>query len=372
MYLDYLRRRYVFGARRWHQTVDKFESIPSSASILLVSVAHELAQTQLYPFYFYKKILRKKHGLHFAEMALPTVMALADLPARQRDVRHIRRIFFQPDLAMPPTEEKRALILLKNTFPNAQIALLDWFAPLHLRPATAANEYIDLYVKKQLYRDISNFAIKTVGDTNLNDYFAKRHDLPDEPMQFVMPPGLESKLRLGSNFGLSPQMVDLFLGPVPQAGGRDIDLHSRIAANGTDWYRVMREEAKAAVDKLTGLKIVSHGRVWRPRFFEELRRSKICFSPFGYGEVCWRDYEAFATGAILMKPGMDHLRVTPDVFVSNQTYIPLNWNLDDFEDKVHRTLADFSNTHAMRQEAFMVMKRWIASAVAADDIAALC
>jgi hypothetical protein len=372
VYIDYLRRRYVFGAMRWHHTVDRFESIPSSASVLLVSVPHELAQTQMYPFYFYKDILRKKHGLNFAEISLDTVIKIADQTIHIFKVGHIKRIFFQPNLDMPPAEEERALLVLKHAFPNAEIALMDWFAPLHVRPATAANQYIDLYVKKQLYREFSHFAIKTIGDTNLNDYYAKRHRLPDEPMQFVIPAGLESKLRLGSNFGLSPQMVDLFLGPMPRADGRDIDLHSRIAVKGVDWYRVMREEAKAAVGKLKGLKIVSDGRVLRPKFFQELRRSKICFSPFGYGEVCWRDYEAFATGAILMKPSMDHLRVTPDVFVSGKTYLPLSWDLNDFEDKVYQTLADFPKTRAMREEAFMVMNRWITSAVAADDIAALC
>lgn len=357
---------------RWRRTVDRFESIPSSASVLLVSIPHELARTQLYPFYFYRDMLRKKHGLDFCEMALETVAGLTENSPSPHKVLHIRRIFFQPRLHMPAPDEERMLICLKNIFPNAEIALMDWFAPLHVRPATAANPYIDLYIKKQVYREFSHFALATLGDTNLNDFYARRHHLPDAAMQFDIPAGLESKIRLGSNFGLSPQMVDLFLGPVPVAEGRDIDVHSRIAAKGVDWYRVMREEAKAAVARLSGLKIVSEGRVHRWQFFSELRRSKICFSPFGYGEVCWRDYEAYATGAILLKPRMDHLRVSPDVFISGKTYLPIEWGLEDFEETVYATLDHFENTQPMREEAFMVMQRWITSAAAADDIAALC
>ena len=54
----------------------------------------------------------------------------------------------------------------------------------------------------------------------------------------------------------------------------------------------MREEARNVAVTLPGVRTVTDGRVSQAKFFAQLRHSKICFSPFGYGEVCWRDYEA--------------------------------------------------------------------------------
>ena len=51
----------------------------------------------------------------------------------------------------------------------------------------------------------------------------------------------------------------------------------------------------------------------------ELAQCGICFSPFGYGEVCWRDDEAVYSGALLINPGMSHMVTEPDVFVPGET-----------------------------------------------------
>lgn len=373
MYLDFMRRSAGFAVSRWRHTVKSLADIPGRANVLIVSIPHELAQTQVYPFHFYQQTLAGKYGIDFVEVPLSSVMQEANSgKAAGRRSPAIKRIFFQPELHMDGALQARALEYLRDSFPGARIALLDWFAPLHIRYATAAVPYIDVYIKKQIFRNFDHFLLPTVGDTNLNDFYAKRHQLPDAPMQFEAPPGMESKMRLGSNFGLSPQMVDLFLGPPPVMEGRDIDLHARIAATGVEWYARMRQESKDAVARLQGLKIASEGRVKRRKFFAEMQRSKICFSPFGYGEVCWRDYEAFATGAILLKPDMSHLVVTPDVFVNGRTYIPLRWDLADFEETVRDTLGNFGATGPMRLEAFDVMRRWILSEDAAREIAALC
>jgi hypothetical protein len=39
-----------------------------------------------------------------------------------------------------------------------------------------------------------------------------------------------------------------------------------------------------------------------------LTNSKLCFSPFGYGELCWRDIEGLSDGGCLIKPDMGHLQ----------------------------------------------------------------
>ena len=76
------------------------------------------------------------------------------------------------------------------------------------------------------------------------------------------------------------------------------------------------------------------GRVGRRRYFTELLMSRTVLSPFGWGEVCFRDYEAVASGCLLLKPTMDHLETAPDIYKAGETYVPLRWDLADLEEKL--------------------------------------
>ena len=42
-----------------------------------------------------------------------------------------------------------------------------------------------------------------------------------------------------------------------------------------------------------------------------MRHSRICISPFGYGEICWRDFEAILCGCLVVKPDMSHVETNP-------------------------------------------------------------
>jgi hypothetical protein len=365
MYLNYLRRKVVFRLEQKFNAVHSFDEIADNANTLLVTARHELAETQIYPFYYYRDYL-KRNDVHHVEMPISRLIAELEDPLGRhpKPNRNIRRIFFQHGFMMPGTAIAQILDTLSTAFPEAHIAFMDWFAPLHIRYATVAAPYIDTYIKKQVYRDYTQFSQPTLGDTNLNDYYARRFNIGDEPMQYSPPPGFADKLMLGSNFGLSPQMVDYFLNQPPPQENRDIDLHARIAVNGVAWYKAMRQEAKNAVKRLQdtrNINIAAEGRVRRYKFFAEMRRSKLCFSPFGYGEVCWRDYEAFATGALLLKPDMDHLMVTPEVFSPGKTYVPLRWDLEDFEDKVDYYLRHDDERRAICDAAFHLNREFLMS-----------
>lgn len=376
MYLNYIRRKAMFRLAQKINCVHRFNEIPDNANTLLVTARHELAETQIYPFYYYRAYLREQQ-VHHVEMPISSlVQAMADpLECRLIPNNNIRRIFFQHGFMMPDQAVQELLETLSSAFPSAQIAFMDWFAPLHIRYANCSSPYIDTYIKKQLFRDLGNFSRATIGDTNLNDYYARRFNIDDEPMQHPTPPGFEQKLYLGSNFCLSPQMVDYFLSEPPRQENRDIDLHARIAVNGVAWYKAMRQEAKDAVDRLRkareNISVAAEGRVRRYKFFAEMQRSKLCFSPFGYGEVCWRDYEAFATGALLLKPDMDHLSVTPEVFAPGKTYVSLRWDLQDFEEKVDYYLTHEDERRSICRNAFERIKTSIVGQDVPRELAAL-
>ena len=341
MYLNFIKRKLIFIAKRKLSTVKSLNNLKQSTNTLIVHFKHELSDTQIYPFYFYRSQLKQQHGIKFQEINLSHLdLPNQDLQSQAAQNSHVKRIYFQHGFMMPDHELEACLKHLKQVFPAAKIALMDWFAPLTIKYATVADPYIDQYLKKQTYKNFSDYSKTTIGDTNLSDYYAKRHQIDLPEITFTPPVGFEQKIRLWPNFYLSPQMVDLFLGSPPKSNQRAIDLHARIATKGCDWYSAMRQESADAIKPLTGYTIASKGRVRRHKFFDELRDSKIVFSPFGYGEVCWRDYEAYATGSLLLKPSMDHLKTFSEDFVKDETYVELNWDLADLKQNLDTLLAD--------------------------------
>ena len=80
--------------------------------------------------------------------------------------------------------------------------------------------------------------------------------------------------------------------------------------------------------------------VSRQEYQNELRNSIVCPSPFGKGEICYRDFESFMAGSILFKPDMRHMRTWPDLYLDNETYISHQWDFSDFDEKLDFILSN--------------------------------
>lgn len=70
-------------------------------------------------------------------------------------------------------------------------------------------------------------------------------------------------------------------------------------------------------------------------FIDILKRSKYTLSPFGMGEVCFRDFECMMYGSLLLKPTMEKVRTIPNIYIPYETYIPLEIDYSDLEDKLN-------------------------------------
>ena len=67
-------------------------------------------------------------------------------------------------------------------------------------------------------------------------------------------------------------------------------------------------------------------------YINTLYQSKMSLSPFGQGEVCYRDFEIFEFGVVMLKPTMERVNTKPNPYIANETYIPvdLDWkNLNE-------------------------------------------
>jgi spore maturation protein CgeB len=94
------------------------------------------------------------------------------------------------------------------------------------------------------------------------------------------------------------------------------------------------------------------GEVRQSQYNRELSRSKIVLSPFGWGELCIRDFEAVRAGALLMKPDMDHIETWPDIFVKDESYVSFSWDADDLMDGADRFLAGEKKRKEIARNAF--------------------
>lgn len=331
--------------------------------LLFITENNPLCHTQLYPFWHHRAELASRYGIVIRELPL----------ARFKTGRHpyagkVDAVCFQSWFDLAPEALAELAQRIQSAFPQARLAYMDWFAPTDLRYAEVLNPYISAYVKKQVLRDRGQYGATLLGDTNLTDYYARRFDLPEPPTRHPIPEDFWDKLWIGTHFAFSDHMLPYFLGDFP-AGPRDIDLHARIAVKGTPWYTAMRQEA---LDKVVALenshRVVCQGRVSRKEYFGELFRAKLCFSPFGYGEVCWRDFEAMFTGSLLLKPEMSHLDCYPEVFLPNETYVPLAWDLSDFEEKVAYYLDHEAEREAIARRAFEVLRDYFRQQRFMDDV----
>jgi hypothetical protein len=117
-------------------------------------------------------------------------------------------------------------------------------------------------------------------------------------------------------------------------------------------YRMTRAYPRATVafqrtEVARRLGIGEEARLSRPAFLRELSRTRLAISPFGWGEINLRDYEAFIAGAALVKPDMGHLETWPDLYAPGETYIPFRWDLSDVAETVARARDDAPGTAAL-------------------------
>jgi hypothetical protein len=199
--------------------------------------------------------------------------------------------------------------------------------------------------------------LATQGDTNIVEYCERLYELPASPETlFPIPQDFLSKLIVGPSFFTSREMLPaIHSGDTSLSKGKKLGVHARLGAKGLPWYQAMREHALLACKPFSSKGIVTSESVSIHRYMNELAQSRICFSPFGYGEVCWRDYEAIMCGALLVKPDMSHVQTAPDIFVPYETYVPLAWDFSDLSEKVDYYLANNAARQRIVNQAYEIL-----------------
>jgi hypothetical protein len=98
--------------------------------------------------------------------------------------------------------------------------------------------------------------------------------------------------------------------------------------------------------------IITGGKVSRNAYLKELKQAKITLSPYGWGEICYRDFEAMMSGSLLLKPSMNHVNTFPDFYTENETYVSLNWDLSDLNNKISDINLNYNDYIKISRNAF--------------------
>ena len=83
----------------------------------------------------------------------------------------------------------------------------------------------------------------------------------------------------------------------------------------------------------------------KQKYLEILYNSKIALSPYGMGEVCFRDFELMQFGTLMLKPDMSNIITTPNPYIENQTYIPIELDWSNLNEKVEEILGNYNDFH---------------------------
>jgi hypothetical protein len=123
--------------------------------------------------------------------------------------------------------------------------------------------------------------------------------------------------------------------------------------NGSEIERHRQIAAMTAAD----LSLKRPGTVlWGPPieygpYLAEMLRSEVVVSPWGWGEACYRDYEAWLLGAVVVKPNTDYVEAWPDVYVAGETYVSCAPDFSDLGEVIAEIHENWDRYHAMRVRA---------------------
>jgi len=238
---------------------------------------------------------------------------------------------------------------------------------------------VDIYFHCQVYKDRTLYTKPLHRGQLYSDYFFKK-GIQNNDDYYSVPVEEEhlNKIKVAWNIGAGcypridwlrragllasgltrPSVVSLFYtDPSKSKPPKNREIYDIQARFSIQNEPTIAKQRVRVLEELSGNKSVLTGMTSQKQFKKEIRNSKIVVSPFGWGEVCFRDFEAILNGALLLKPSMDHLETWPDIYVPDGTYISFRWDAEDLNEKIDMILADDEKRREISKNAFsMYMK----------------
>ena len=233
---------------------------------------------------------------------------------------------------------------------------------------------VDYYFKKQCYKDLPDYSKKFYLKRIFTDFYARNYEIDisdenlysfDDVLKFKQKIKLSwnfaykdyrhsnslNRLVLGFNRGISPK----FFAP---NNNRELLLSANFSVKSVNELLYFQRKMLLEIleQNFKSKKQISLGKVPKSQYLKNMRISKTVVSPFGWGEICYRDFETFIAGAALIKPNINHIITWPDLFIENETYIPISWKIENWEKEFCKILSDDETLLKVAQKGQNVYK----------------
>jgi len=120
---------------------------------------------------------------------------------------------------------------------------------------------------------------------------------------------------------------------------------------------------KRAFDKLRSINgfnivVASERSCSCGEYFALSNYAKVIVSPWGYGELCYRDYEAYFDECTLVKPDTSHVETLGNIFEKGR-YLPCSYMFDDLEETIVLAMQDkFVNEESRLSNRELALYWW--------------
>jgi hypothetical protein len=193
-------------------------------------------------------------------------------------------------------------------------------------------------------------------------YAAAPRDLSPPPPPPVISLGEAdlAKIEPGFGFWAFDRCAALASGPFDPEADRPIDVFcAGMVYYGNPAVTHHRHQALAKLGEFRDLRVLlGRGRVFTPDCYADvLRHSRICVSPWGWGETTIRDYEAVFAGCVVIKPRTDFITCRP--CFDERHYVPCATDFSDLCAVVERVLGrwrDYTEARVENRERFVAAR----------------
>ncbi|ACK67826.1 hypothetical protein PCC8801_3877 [Rippkaea orientalis PCC 8801] len=304
-----------------------------------------ISQAQYEPFIYYRQQLLDELNLTIKYLNIETLNEIKQLCQKYDS----EIVFIQPFWREKPDEVEMILREIRSDYPDRKLIFIDPWSQASSKYFKVL-PYVDKFLKRQCYKNRQDYHQKFIGGSRFTHFLANTWNLDFEQWYVgsEVPQGYEERIMPGWNLGTAKRYKKALQRSKGWLWSRlhpkNIDVFCRMSFGNRDnkeWYYEYRKSAIDALDPLSSnsnYRVAISGSfvdslVPNSQYQREIKSSKIVVSPFGWGEGCWRDFEAVCYDCLLIKPSMAHLETDPNIFIEGETYVAVNWDFSDVVEK---------------------------------------
>lgn len=301
---------------------------------------------------------------------------IKDLGIEVKFYSSISQKFYEADFlflnskSIPKDNQRISLSYLKKIYSKNRN--LYWF---DMRDSAGTTQfevlpYVKRYIKKQFYIDKTIYMKELRGGRFYTDHYTRKYNLTDAVKYDQEPLNKKyiSKLLLGWNIGSSfffdyvnCSKLDYFLElfnfkylnktrynkvlPYYSNWEDDDDKFDFISLMNLNFKRhsvaFQRQKLMKNLEEINKNKIIS-GKLSKKKYYEVLRNTKISVGAYGWGEVCYRDFEAIICGTAFMTADMSNIETWPNIYLDGETYLSYDLDFLNLKDNLDILISDKS------------------------------